>query len=451
MPADYLPARRRRIAAALAKKSRELAGDGAPLPIVLVGAGEMIPVAGAHDRTYPYIAHSHYYYLAEQECPGGVLAIDLEEAEAENPWHAFAPEVTDARRTWEGDVEWEGRPLAEFAAWLAPRVGAGRGRAIAALGNPPAGINVSHGVDGPLAAALDDAFLHARRVLDDREIDLMQRAAEATAHGHAWAREHITSGTADGVTERAIQIELEAEFFRGGGDATAYDTIVGCGANAAVLHFFPSERVVHRGECVLIDAGAQVRRYAADVTRTWPVGEPTSVQRDLINIVCDAEESAIAMCVPGVEWHDVHRHASERVLEGLAGLGALKGDPAELVERGIAALFFPHGVGHMIGLGVRGAGGRQPGRAPRPGPGEVRVRVDMPLAAGHGFTVEPGLYFIPQLIDPDATRQRFADAVNWSTIDALRTEIQGIRIEDDIVIREGRPEVLTSSIEKRPG
>ena len=442
-PADHLIARRQRTADALRERARQTLGSHTTPPIVLLGAGEMIPVPGQHDRVYPFMAHSDYYYLTEQQCPGGVLAVDLAEGDGAT-WLAFAPEVTQAHRTWEGDVTWEGRPLAELGPWLAQR----RGRPVAMLGCPVGGYG--GGVDQKLSVELGDALLHARRVLDDVEIDRMRAACKATKAGHAYAHRVLTSGEAAGMTERQLEVEIEAEFFRNGGDGTPYDTIVGSGPHAAVLHFAPGERVISKGECVLIDAGASHKRYAGDVTRTWPVGEPTQTQRDAINIVIDAEEAGIAMCKPGVEWHDVHWLCSEKVLEGLVGLGALKGDPAELVERGVAALFFPHGVGHMIGLGVRGAGGRLPGRAPRSGPGGVGVRVDIPLEAGYGFTVEPGLYFIPGLIDVEATREKFDDAVRWGVVDQIRKEIQGVRIEDDIVIREDGCEVLTADIAKRP-
>lgn len=439
-PAAHLVARRQRVADALGERARLLLGDHATPPVVLLGAGEMVPVPGQHDRVYPFMAHSDYYYLTEQQCPGGVLAIDLAGG---SPWQAFAPEVTQAHRTWEGDVTWEGASLAELAPWLSQR----RGRGVAMLGCPVGGYG--GGVDQKLSAELADALLHSRRVLDKVEIANMRAACKATAAGHAYAHRVLTSGEAAGMTERQLQVEIEAEFFRNGAGGTPYDTIVGSGPHAAVLHFAPGERVIAKGECVLIDAGASHKRYAGDVTRTWPVGPPTQTQRDIINIVIDSEEAGLAMCRPGVEWHDVHRACSEKVLEGLVGLGAVSGDPAELVERGVAGLFFPHGVGHMIGLGVRGAGGRLPGRAPRQGPGGVGVRVDIPLEAGHGFTVEPGLYFIPGLIDVEATREKFKDAVRWDAIDRIRQEIQGVRIEDDVVITEGGCENLTAEIVKR--
>lgn len=444
VPAAHLIARRQRSANALRERARQALGERTAMPVVLLGAGEPISVPGQHDRVYPFMAHSDYYYLTEQQCPGGVLAIDLAEGD-DAPWRAFAPEVTQAHRTWEGDVTWEGAPLIELAPWLIQR----RGRPVAMLGCPVG--SYTGGIDQLLSAELADALLHERRVLDGVEIANMRAACRATAAGHTLAHQLLTSGQAIGMTERQLRVEIEAAFFRNGGDGTAYDTIVGSGPNAAVLHFAPSDRIISGGECVLIDAGASYRRYAGDVTRTWPVGTPSQTQRDLINIVIDAEEAGIAMCRPGVEWHDVHRRASEKVIEGLIALGTITGDPAELVERGVAGLFFPHGVGHMIGLGVRGAGGRLPGRAPRMGPGGVGVRVDIPLRAGHGFTVEPGIYFIPGLIDVPETRERYSDAVHWNAIDALRTEIQGVRIEDNVVVGEHGCEVLTAGIIKRPG
>lgn len=442
--ADFLLARRRRAARALLERSVQCLGAHAEPAVVLIGAGERIAVPGQHDRTYPFMAHSAYFHLADQDCPGGVLALDLAEAEHEAPWRAFAPEVTQAHRTWEGEVVWEGAPLAELAAWLARR----RGRPVAMLGCPVGGYG--GGVDATLSAELDDALLHARRVLDDEALARMRSACQATAAGHAMAQELLTSGRAEGWSEWRLKVEIEAEFFRHGGDGTPYDTIVGSGANAAVLHASPSDEPIRAGRCVLVDAGASHRRYAADVTRTWPVGLASQAQREAIGVVIDAEQAAIDACKPGVEWHDVHRLASEKLMEGMASMGLVVGEPAELVERGVAALFFPHGVGHMIGLGVRGAGGRLPGRTPRLGPGGVAVRVDLPLEAGYAMTVEPGMYFIAGLIDGPSVRERFADAVRWSAVDALRQEIQGIRIEDDVLVVPDGCQVLTAQIPRQP-
>jgi Xaa-Pro aminopeptidase len=405
------------------------AGDA----LVLIAAGEPVPIPGGADQTYRFKSHANYYYLTEQECPGGVLAYD-----GASGWEAFAPPVTAQQRLWEGDVEWEGRPLAELAGWLAAR----RGRPIASLGSPLPGL--AH--DAPLSVRLGERMLHARRVKDDAEIAKIRAAAAMTAAGFRRARECIRAG----VTEREAQIEIEAAFFRAGAETTGYSTIVGSGEHAAVLHYIRGEAEMRAGELVLIDAGAEAGRYCADVTRTLPVeGAASSIQRDLLELVLEMECVGIEACRVGTEWHDVHRAANERLMAGLAAIGLVRGDPAELVSRGLAGLFMPHGIGHMVGLGVRDAGGREPGRADRLGPGGVRIRVDLPLRAGYLMTVEPGIYFVKGLIDDPVRRDRFADAADWAAVDRVRREVHGIRIEDNVLVREEGPEVLTAEIEGR--
>jgi Xaa-Pro aminopeptidase len=103
----------------------------------------------------------------------------------------------------------------------------------------------------------------------------------------------------------------------------------------------------------------------------------------------------------------------------------------------------------MVGLGVRDAGGREPGRADRPGPGGVRVRVDLPLRAGYVMTVEPGLYFVKGIVESSEARAKFSDVVAWDAVDRVRREVQGIRIEDNVLVREEGPEVLTAEIDGR--
>src|SRR5262249_47345633 len=166
-----------------------------------------------------------------------------------------------------------------------------------------------------------------------------------------------------GVSERALQIELEVEFFRNDADGVGYSTIVGSGPNAAVLHFSPSRRKIRRGEFVLVDAGARVDRYVLDVRGTLVAGrEPTHFQGDLFNLVLEAERNSISRCVPGAEWKDLHLKAAIEMTDGLIELKLMNGNAESLVRQGAHTLFFPHGLGHLVGLGVRDASGRYPGR-----------------------------------------------------------------------------------------
>jgi Xaa-Pro aminopeptidase len=293
----------------------------------------------------------------------------------------------------------------------------------------------------PGTEAVREAFTELRRAKDSHELALIRRAVEATAAGHAL----VPALLRPGVTERSIRTELEAEFSRQGADRTGYGTIVGAGGNSAVLHFAPSGRGIREGDFVLVDAGAEVDRYVADVTRTHVAGRPTGFQRDLHQTVVRALERAIARSVPGAEWKTIHLAAAVDLVEGLVAMGVMRGDPATLVERDAHTLFFPHGLGHMLGLGVRDASGQAPGRPKDPRPSLRSLRLDLPLAPGMVVTVEPGLYFIPPLLQDPARRANHAGDVNWSLVDR-HLDLGGVRVEDDILITTGAPEVLTRMI-----
>jgi len=250
------------------------------------------------------------------------------------------------------------------------------------------------------------------------------------------------------MSERGLQIELEAEFLRSGGDRTAYGSIVASGPNAATLHFAPTDRLLSAGDLVLIDAGAECGGYASDVTRTFPVSSTyTGAQRDLYALVLDVQMGAIASAVAGKEYRELHLEAAGAVAEGLVQLGLLRGDPASLVERDVHALFFPHGLGHLLGLATHDAGGCLAGREPSDRFGLKWLRADLPLMPGYVVTVEPGIYFIPALIEDPDIRSRFADAVEWRAVDEL-AGLGGIRIEDDVLITEEGPRVLSADIPK---
>ncbi len=416
----YLERRRQRVASAWDLQDQ----------LVLVGAGQPIPIPGGADQTYPYLSHTDYVFLADRECVGGVVAFDPREG-----WVDFVPEVTEDERVWEGRTDAEGTPLSRLPAWLAAR----RGRKIAMLGTPLPDVPA----DAALTAASGERLLQARRPKDDVELERMRRATAATARGFAALQRLI----APGVTERALQVELEAEFLRGGGDRLAFTTIVGVGANSGVLHFTPGERVARDGDNVLIDAGADVGRYVSDVTRTYRAGGRDGFFRDLYQVVLGAQVRGIAGCRPGREWRDVHLAVARDLAEGLVALGILRGSPDSLVEQDAHALFFPHGLGHLVGLGVRDASGYLPGRKRSERFGLSFLRCDFPLEAGFVITVEPGLYFVPALLHDPARRTRYRDAVNWTKVDSL-LGFGGIRIEDDVLVTSGEPEVLTAAIPK---
>jgi Xaa-Pro aminopeptidase len=402
--------------------------------ILLIGAGLPVPLPENTDQTYPFRAHSEFFYVTGLECPGAIVAFDPHEGPPAG-WRLFVPEVTEAERVWEAREQTAGEPLAALPAWITTR----RSRPLVQLGAPLPGVRA----DEALTVKIREIFTHARRSKDEPEIATMRRAAAATAAGYSLAAALI----APGVTERAIQIELETGFFRHGAPRTGYGTIVGTGPNSAVLHFEPTARAARQGEFVLIDAGAEIDRYVIDVTRTYVAGPPSSFQRDLYQVVLAAQEKAITRCLAGAEWRDVHLQSAVDLTAGLVSLGLMRGSAESLVEQEAHLLFFPHGLGHLVGLGVRDASGTLPGRPRSTRPSLKSLRLDLPLAPGFVVTVEPGLYFIPALLNDPKRRERFRQAVVWDQVEP-HLSLGGVRIEDNVLVTSSAPEVLTAAIPK---
>ena len=404
--------------------------------ILLVGAGEPVPLQDGTDQTYPFRAHSEYFYLTGVDSPGGVIAFDPKDSSRER-WVSFVPDVTEAERTWEGRTQQAGRSLSALEPWLSAR----RGRPVVNLGERLRGVRS----DDALIARAREQFTHIRRPKDATELRLLRHAANATARGFSAVRKYLRPG----VTERALQVELEAAFYRAGADCTGYGTTVASGPNTAVMHFSPSGRKLRRGDLVLIDAGAEVGRYVSDVTRTFVAGGKASpFQRELFELVLAVEEAGILRCVPGAEWKEIHLQAATELTAGLIDMGLMRGTPESLVEQGAHTLFFPHGLGHLVGLGVRDASGRLPGRAKDHNPALQNLRMDLPLAASYVTTVEPGLYFIPAILNQPQRRKRYRTCVNWSLVDR-HVGIGGVRIEDSVLVTDRQPEVLTARIPKQ--
>lgn len=421
------------VAQAIARRRRAVEAQWRVLDaVVVIGAGAPIPIPGRADRVYPFFAHSEYFYLTDRQRAGAVLAYDPQEG-----WTEFVPVAGADERLWSGATgDEEGTPVSTLGPWLEKR----RGRLVAQLGAPVPEAPSNPDIVAELRAALD----RVRRIKDNVELARMRVASDATRAGFAAA----VAVLAPGISERAVQIEIEAAFFRSGADAVAYDSIVASGPNAAVLHHLPTPRTLAAGELVLIDAGAEYRCYDCDVTRTYPVSGTFSPQQtDVYALVANVQREAIARCRAGAEYRDIHLSAAVDVAQGLIDLGLLRGSATDLVEQGAAALFFPHGIGHMVGLGVRDAGGYLPGRSRSQAPALRFLRIDLPLEAGHVVTVEPGIYFPAHVLDDPDVRRQHRNSVRWDRVDTWRG-FGGVRIEDSVLIREHGNEVLTRAIPK---
>ncbi len=399
--------------------------------VVLIYAGKPIGIPGGSDQTFPFKPHPQYRWLTDRKREGGVLGYDPRDG-----WALFEPAISQMELVWGGGPPPVGRSLGELGPWLEAR----HGRKLAVLGS----FEDIQYVDNDLSDLLHVQLDHVRRAKDGLELDLLQRSALATRLGY----QAITKFIAVGVTEREIQNEFEYAIAKAGASGLGYPTIVGSGPNSGVLHFAPTDRIVKDGDCVLVDAGAEFDSYVTDVTRTFAGnGKFSQDQQWLYNSVKQSLEKSIEACQVGVEWVDIHRIAAASLASSLLEGDLLKCSPEEAIESGAIGLFFPHGIGHMVGLGVRDAGGPLPGRKGLRKVADTAIRMDLPLGAGYVVTIEPGVYFIPALLNDPAKRAKFDGQVCWEAVESW-IGTGGIRLEDNILITETGPINLTQSIPK---
>ncbi|WP_212388317.1 Xaa-Pro aminopeptidase [Acinetobacter junii] len=248
-----------------------------------------------------------------------------------------------------------------------------------------------------------------------QEIELMQIASNISADAHTRAMQSVKPE----MMEYALEAELNYIFGKNG-CVPAYNSIVGGGENACILHYVENNKPLKDGDLVLIDAACEYEFYASDITRTFPVnGKFSPEQKALYNIVLDAQLAAIDATRIGNHYKYPHEVAVKILTQGLVDLGLLSGNVNELVESEAFRQFFMHGTGHWLGMDVHDVGAYKHGEDWRA------------YEAGMVVTVEPGLYVAPDDETVDA---------KWRGI--------GIRIEDDIVVTESGPLVLTKNVVK---
>ena len=274
-----------------------------------------------------------------------------------------------------------------------------------------------HG-DGPIKITDPSNILSELRLRkSEKEIELIKHACEITASTHIEAMKF----TKPNMGEWQLQGFIEGCFRYCGSVGWAYPSIVGSGDNATILHYKTNEDIMNPGDLVLVDAGAEYEGYAADITRTWPInGKFNAEQREIYNLVLKSQKAAIDVCIVGNPCNSHHIAASEVLRDGLVKLGIIDSASNDLdVE---LKKYFMHGTGHWLGLDVHDVGIYEP-------EGEARL-----YESGMVITVEPGLYFAKW-------REDLLDLEDkWRGI--------GVRIEDDVLITNNGPNILTSMCPK---
>jgi Xaa-Pro dipeptidase len=224
-----------------------------------------------------------------------------------------------------------------------------------------------------------------------------------------------------------------------------YPTIIGWNEHAAVLHYQSKDRTApeRRGN-LLIDAGVAYLGYACDITRTWVGSDAPESFRALRDGLDAHQRDLVAAVAPGVSYVDLHAQGHRKVAELLCEIGVLRVDVDQALEEGWTRPFFPHGLGHHLGLQVHDVGGHlagPDGRVVEPPPEHPFLRTTRRLEPGHVVTIEPGIYFIDMLLEPLRSGSR-SDAVDWKLVDQL-APCGGIRIEDDVVVTDAGCRDLT--------
>lgn len=435
-----------------------------------VGQGLIVLPGHAHapmnyaGNVYPFRQDGSFLYYAGLDAPGLALALDAETGAATLFGHD--PTIEDV--VWEGPLA----PLAERAAAagigrtappeaLADVIGAARaqGRTVHLL--PPYRAETRLALGRALGAApealpvsdtLVDAVVAQRLVKSDAEVAEIERALEIAAAMHRLAMRRAQPGR----SEWQIAGGMEGLAI-GEGSYPSFPVILT--RRGEVLHNHPTPARLEAGDLLLADAGAvsPAGRYAADVTRVTPVGGRFSErQRALYDVVLAAQAAAIAGMRPGVPFRDLHLLAARVIAEGLTALGLMKGDPAEAVAEGAHALFFPHGLGHALGLDVHDMEALGEDRVGYDAAhrrsaqfGLRALRFARPLAAGYVLTVEPGVYLIGPLVAQWRAERRLEAFLDYDAI-AAWVGLGGIRIEDDVLVTEDGARVLGPEIPKAP-
>jgi len=305
------------------------------------------------------------------------------------------------------------------------------------------------GLTGKPSVPLIKAIVAQRSIKSAEEVAQIELAVSTTVLMHKKAMELSRTG----LTEVAIAGHLQAVAIEGGGNL-AFPVILT--VNGQFLHNHPTHTVLKDGQLVLCDSGAEnSMHYAGDLTRTFPVGKTfTAAQQEVYNIVLNAHQTAANALKPGILFKDVHLLACEQLAIGLTDLGLMKGDPKEAVANGAHALFFQCGLGHMMGLDVHdmeNLGEEYVGYTAELKKstqfGLKSLRLGRSLEPGFVLTVEPGLYFVPDLIDAWAAENKNANFINYEKVAQFR-DFGGIRIEEDFLITDQGSRLLGPPLEK---
>lgn len=415
------------------------------------------------DNTYHFRQDSSFLYYFGLDVPGLAAIIDIESGEE----IIFGTELTIDDIIWTGPQP----SISEMANYVGVNNTKDYRDLVTTLGKIQASSRIIHYLppyrhDNLLRIAnwmgtrvelvkdkasipLIKAIVAQRSIKEPIEIEEMQKAALITGEMHLAA---LSSARA-GKKEYQIMAPMYEIAIKNGGNLSFPIILT---VNGETLHNHFHGNIIQEGQMILCDAGAETdMHYAGDMTCTFPVGKTFTIkQKEIYEIVLNTHESAVQMLRPGILYKDIYLKAAENIFSGLKDLGIVKGDPKEAVVAGAHAMFFQCGLGHMIGLDVHDMEdlgeiyvGYGDDMTKSTQFGMKSLRLGRALQTGFALTVEPGIYFIPMLIDKWKAEGMFKDFINYAVLDQYRN-FSGIRIEEDFIITENGCQILGKSLPK---
>ncbi len=393
---------------------------------VLLWSGQQ-PSRNFPANKYPFRASSHFLFFAGMPIP--YAAIKLEGGKLT----LFADNPPPSAALWHG-------PSPDREA-IAQAIGADEILSLEQASQQEA-LTLAEDPSSVLAKAI----VRVRLCQDAGAIAEIRRAAAVSISAHKAGM----AVTPQAKTEAEVRAAMESVIL-GHNMTTAYNSIVT--VHGEVLHNEVYSHKLGANDLLLADVGAETELgWASDITRTWPVsGKFSSTQRDLYDVVLAAHDACMAAVKPGAEYREIHLLACKVLAEGLVDLGILQGEPEGLVEQDAHALFFPHGVGHLLGLDVHDmedlgdVAGYEEGRERSDRFGLGYLRLNRPLETGMVVTIEPGFYQVPAILENPEFREKHQGNINWERL-AQFSDVRGIRIENDVLVTVEGAEVLTADL-----
>ena len=433
-----------------------------------VGSGVLLFVGNSEspmnytDNTYRFRQDSSFLYFFGLDHPGLVGVIDVDNDREmifgddytveDVVWMGVQPTIAD-RATATGISNTY--PLHELDAYLSKASASNRGIHFLPPYRHDNTISLHHWLNIPIAEvkskaslALTKAVINQRNYKSEEEIAEIEKAVNITVDMHLTGMRMARPGMKESEIAAAVHQVAQAA----GGDISfpIIATIHG-----ETLHNHYHGNTLKSGDLFLLDAGAETSmHYGGDLSSTFPVDKQfTSIQKDIYNVALAAHEAAISMLKPGITNKEVHLKACLTITEAMKGLGFMKGDAANAVEAGAQALFFPCGTGHMMGLDIHdmedlgeewvGYGGEPKSKQF----GLKSLRLGRKLEPGFVLTIEPGVYFIPDLITMWRSENRFNEFINWDKVEQYKN-FGGCRNEEDFVITDEGARLLGKHLPK---